>query len=356
MTFLLVGDGHSEIHEKALARGLRENGCRVEEFFWCSYFDTANPFLRFLYKLQNKFLWGWRIGEINKDLIQLSKSIKPDVLFVYRGTHIWPKTLEKIREKGVFTVSYNNDDPFSKGQSSFMWRHFIKGLRFCDLALAYRHHNISDFLKAGAIRCELFRSWFIPEQNKRVALSSKEASEWESDIVFAGHYENDGRMAVIEALAEGPWNFKLFGPEWDLPASGSQVLRTRVPIRSARGTDYNRALSGAKIAICVLSKLNCDTYTRRCFEIPAVGTMMMCEYTEDLASLFQEDKEVVFFRSIEELLEKARFYLTHEEKRKAIAEAGHRRVFKDGHDVKSRAKQLMELVSKSSYLSGKYLD
>lgn len=345
MTFLVVGDGQFEIYEKALANGLRKNGCRVEEFFWCSYLQNTNPFLRFLYKLQNKLIWGWRISKINKDLIRLSDSIKPDILFIYRGTHIWPKTIERIKNRGVFTVSYNNDDPFSERQNPFLWRHFIKGLKLCDLALAYRKHNISEFLNAGAPKCELFRSCFIPEQNKRLVLSSEEVSKWGSDIVFAGHYENDGRIKLIEALASGPWNFKLFGPEWNVPASKSHVLKNRVPIRPVRGTDYNRALSGAKIAVCILSKLNRDTYTRRCFEIPAVGTMLMCEYTEDLASLFKEDEEVVFFRSAEELIEKIKYYLAHDDKRRAIAEAGHFRVLKDGHDINSRAKQLIQLIN-----------
>ena len=39
--------------------------------------------------------------------------------------------------------------------------------------------------------------------------------------------------------------------------------------------------------------------------------------------MFEEGKEAAYFSSDKELLEKCRYYLTHEEERKQIAAAGH---------------------------------
>ncbi|WGU68927.1 glycosyltransferase [Capnocytophaga canimorsus] len=44
-----------------------------------------------------------------------------------------------------------------------------------------------------------------------------------------------------------------------------------------------------------LSKLNNDQYTRRCFEIPACGTMMLSERTPTLQEFYTENEEIVFF-------------------------------------------------------------
>ena len=104
------------------------------------------------------------------------------------------------------------------------------------------------------------------------------------------------------------------------------------------------AISGTKIALCFLSKLNEDTYTTRNFQIPAMRTFMLSEYTPDLASLYEEGKEAEFFRSQEELVDKVRYYLQHESEREEIARAGHRRVLADGHDVVSRARQFLAVV------------
>ncbi|WP_158838701.1 glycosyltransferase family protein [Polaribacter sp. L3A8] len=47
----------------------------------------------------------------------------------------------------------------------------------------------------------------------------------------------------------------------------------------------------------------------RTFEIPMSGGLEIASYTEELASYFKEDKEIVLYKSNEELISKAKFYL-----------------------------------------------
>lgn len=47
----------------------------------------------------------------------------------------------------------------------------------------------------------------------------------------------------------------------------------------------------------------------RTFEIPMSGGLELASYTEELSNYFKEDKEIVLYRSKEEMLDKARFYL-----------------------------------------------
>ena len=72
---------------------------------------------------------------------------------------------------------------------------------------------------------------------------------------------------------------------------------------------------------------------------------MLSEYTDDLNSLFEENKESVYFRSKEDLLEKVRFYLNNPELRANIAGAGYERLLKDGHEVSDRAKEIMRVYN-----------
>jgi spore maturation protein CgeB len=91
--------------------------------------------------------------------------------------------------------------------------------------------------------------------------------------------------------------------------------------------------------------LNQDTYTRRCFEIPATKTMLLSEYSDDLATLYREGVEAEFFRSPQELTAKLRRYVPDEARRRSVAEAGYRRVVADGHDVISRMGQVITWVN-----------
>jgi hypothetical protein len=360
MKILLAGDWHSQVHEEPAARALASLGHEVHRFGWSRYFERprsgpARTIRHVALRLQNKYLAGPAVSRLNGDLVAEARRLSPDLLFVYRATHILPQTLAAIRQERPSTVlaTYNNDDPFSRSYPRWMWRHFVAALPRWDIAFAYRHANVDDYLRAGAPRAELLRSFFVPERMHPVELTPDEHARYDSDVTFAGHYEDDGRLQMLEALAGRGLRVRIFGPtsrvrkfDWDHALRSSQLLRSQIPVRPAWNEEYNKALCGAKIALCFLSKLNRDTYTRRCFEITATGTLMLSEYTPDLATLFREGEEADFFRSSGELVEKVEFYLADDEVRRRVAAAGLRRVHADGHDVTSRMQEMLRAVER----------
>ena len=355
MKFLILGDWHSELHEEAAFRALTTLGHDPVRFGWHEYFKPKgrlSPFLLPFYKAQNKYLLGPLVSKLNRDVMELVKRERPDVVFLYRGTHIFPDTVRAIRKVAPrpFIVSYNNDDPFSPLQPRWLWRHFMASLSECDLVLAYRHHNVTDFLDAGAKQVRLLRSWFIPERNHPVALSAEDQARFGCDVVFIGHYEPDQRVECLEEVVRQGFSLKLYGHgyAWDPVIGNSPGLRHLRPVRLVWGEEYNKALCGAKVAICFFSKHNRDTYTRRCFEIPATRTLLLAEYSDDLASLYQAGKEADYFRSTEELVVKLRTYLKDELRREAVAAAGYHRVFADRHDVVSRMADVVRWLGEVS--------
>lgn len=352
MRVLVVGDWHSELHEQAVFDALGKLEHEVVAFPWFQYFRPRVGWWSWLDSLlkraQNKYLMGPLLSRINRDLLAIAAREKPELVLVYRGTHILPSTLRRIREVSprVVIAGYNNDDPFAPNQFHRLFAHFLKGIPDYDLLLAYRHHNLDDFRKAGAKRVHLLRSWFIPERNYPVCLDADGVRDYGCDVVFVGHHEDDGRVELLEEIVRRGWKLRLFGPgyDWDPVILHSTELSSLVPVRLVWGEDYNKALCGARIALCFLSKLNRDTYTRRCFEIPATKTMMLSEYSGDLAGLFREGEEVELFRNKDEMVRKIEHYLAHDAQREAVAEGGWRLVHADGHDVVSRMRDLIKQV------------
>jgi spore maturation protein CgeB len=348
---LVAGDWHSELHEASVYLAFRTLGHDVSRFSWHEYFHTGNGWGRALEDIakraQNKFVLGPLLTHINRDFVSCVDSLRPDMVFVYRGTHITAESLRtvKARHPSCILVGYNNDDPFAPAHPRWLWRHFLLAVPAYDLILAYRHANLAHFRSAGARRVELLRSWFVPERNHPVELSEAERVQFESDVVFVGHYEPDNRVAFLEEIVRQGFLLKLFGPEWYPAARRSPELRSLGPVKFVSSVEYNQAMAGTKVALCFLSKLNRDTYTRRCFEIPATRTMMLSEYSRDLAGLFQEGVEAEYFRSRDEMLDKLRHYTANETQRRVIAEAGYRRVYADGHDVVSRMRQVNDWVN-----------
>lgn len=360
MRILIAGDWHSDLHEEPVCRAFQKLGHEARRFAWHEYFrirsggGMPNIFDTVNCKFQNKYMMGPRIANLNHDLIAKVQEYKPHVLFIYRGTHITPAALRAIKHTNPDTilVSYNNDDPFSKAYPWWKWRHFLKAVPEYDLILAYRQHNLREFERAGAKQVRLLRSWFVPERNHPVSLSSGDRALFECDVVFVGHYEPDGRLELLESIVKQGFQLRLFGPGRGFRGQGwypwverSKVLKHLAPIKLIQGEDYNKALCGAKVALCFLSKLNRDTYTRRCFEIPATGTFMLSEYSNDLATLYREGVEADYFRNQDELICKLRQYLNDDPLRKKVAQAGHQHVLADGHDVVSRMKQVLKWVA-----------
>lgn len=353
MNILVVGDWHSDLHEEELCRSLRRLGYDPKGFKWAPYFSFAGQsgmsLTALLKRAQNKYVFGPLVNRINRDFLRQVLQQQPDLIFIYRGTHIKASTLQTIRARlpRCKLVGYNNDDPFSPTQPKYLWRHFMAGVPLYDLMLAYRHANLDEFRAAGAKAVELMRSWYVPDRSHPVVLDEAQRRNFETDVVFIGHYEPDQRLSCLEGIVERGHRLRLFGPTkyWQAPLSQSTRLAGLAPTKMVWGDDYNRALCGAHIALCFFSKLNRDTYTRRCFEIPATATLMLSEYSEDLASLYIEGVEADYFRSREEMLEKIDFYLANPDAARRVAQAGYKKVTESGHDIDSRLRQMLDQVN-----------
>ncbi len=70
----------------------------------------------------------------------------------------------------------------------------------------------------------------------------------------------------------------------------------------------------------------CNT---RLLELPANGVLQICDNGQQLGRIFALDREVVGFDTIAECIDKTRYYLAHDDERRAIAVAGAERVQRD---------------------------
>ena len=347
MKILIVADWHGDIYAQAFYDGFKKLRDDVFKFSWKEYFhhyqyasryETDNNRLKsFYYRSQNKFLIGPVLWKMNKDLLQQCEEIKPDLVFIY------PATIKTIKNKFACKVfGYNNDDPFSDEYANYVWRYYKKSIPYYDHIFSYRWKNIDDYKAMRYDSVSLLRSYYLKDKNCHI--ENLPIDKYKHDVMFIGHFENDDRDEVIKLLVENSVNVKLYGTEWENSQYYDFFIEKLGKIEPVYN-DYNLALNSAKIALVFLSKLNNDTYTRRCFEIPATKTMMMAEYTDDLNSMFEEGEEAEYFKNKEELLKKIQYYLSHEDELNTIGENGYKRLLNDGHEVVDRCQEILKVYN-----------
>ncbi len=164
------------------------------------------------------------------------------------------------------------------------------------------------------------------------------------DIVFVGHPALDSRGTYLQSLWTHGLNVRLFGGgrlwDWAL-ILGVRAAMKHGQIRPVYGNNYRDVIARAKICLAFFSSANRDQYTRRVFEIPAMGGFLLAPRTDEMRALYEEGTEAAFFDSPEELVEKCRYYLSHEDAREAIARRAYARCHSAGYDVYVRATNWM---------------
>lgn len=331
---LIIKGGFGDVYEPAWAKALTELGHNVY-LFDCHQYTLPS----ILGRLERRILFGPSIQKIRKKSIEVARIFNPEIILLYQGHY---HDLESINElsKIAWTTGYHNDNPFSAWEDdrhSNRYKHLIPSLSGYDSYHVYRDCNIEQFQNTGIKHVKTLMSYYIPEIDHPI---NDISSNLGADVIFAGHPEKDGRELYINALIADGINFKLYGDgrfwkpliDKDLWSrlNNVQVLNTR---------DYRLALNSSKICLSFFSKWNRDQYTRRVFEIPSMKKFLLTERTDVMQSLFTEGQEAEYFSSIEELIDKVKFYLENDAARKKIALKGYLRCTTSGYDIKSRMTQ-----------------
>ena len=322
---ILIGypDHPSEVHQSIAGRylkyidRLRTYGFDVNGF--CLTLDPPAECLKIasLDKL-------WRQGD--RHLLAMYERLEADlascdVLFNYTGINLHPRFVERLP---VCTVFQCFDDP----ESSKHLSQPVAGAY--DLALV---GNIAEL--------DTYRAWGV------------ERVEWAPFGLWAGPY--NPALTDIDIL-EGQRDIDLFM----LANRASRYRRSRMSqLANAfpEGHFYGRGWSrgylpvGDDLAYLQRAKIGPNLHNStgpinlRTFCLPANGVMQICDNKSHLGKIFELDREVVGFDTVEECIEKCRYYLVHDRERREIAAAGWRRVFRDYNEEAVFARKVRSIES-----------
>jgi spore maturation protein CgeB len=334
MRILIVGTQKVPWMASGWSRALRDLGQDVISWDWTPLFSPGP-----LGRIEQRYLLGPGIARANRALLRQVSQCQPDVVLLYATTPIWPKTVQFLAHH-TWVSGYHNDNPFGLFGKKAYFRFWKGSLPYFHSHHVFRPVNVEDYQRAGVKRVKLLLPFYIPWLHVRPELLPEERQELGADVVFVGHSENDGRIQYVQALLEAGINLRVRGDagEWKryLPISAWKQLQ---PVRPAEGVEYRKVIAASKIALSFFSTGNRDSVTFRVFELPAMGSFMLCQRSELAMEIFCPEHEAVFFSSTEELIDKCQFYLQNDQLREQIAMRGQERCLAGGYDLHSRMRQ-----------------
>jgi hypothetical protein len=270
-------------------------------------------------RLESRLGFGPGIFFHNRSIVKYAKENYFHWVWVAGGREIHPKTLETLHKMGLFLIYWSNDDLMNE-RGRYEWPR---------ATAPYYHVHVTpyrvledDLWRLGAHRIISSRFGFDDAHcptNRRTP-----EPRYVTDVIFVGHWEEE-REKYILPLIESGIDVTVWGPEWHR-SQNRRRFNGKVRYEPLRNTNYASAIASAKIALGLLPRYNRNSSTTRSFEIPATGTFMLAERTAEHLSYFREGIEAEFFDTPEEMMKKIEYYLSHEEARQAIADAGHKRV------------------------------
>jgi spore maturation protein CgeB len=160
------------------------------------------------------------------------------------------------------------------------------------------------------------------------------------DVSFVGTVSADHRqrIALLEAVAER-YDLKLFG-------SRPQALPASSPLHRCYqgevwGTEMYQVLRRSRITLnSHIDMAGREAGNMRLFEATGVGAFLLTDYKDNLRTLFEPDREVAVWRSIDACLTTIGRALADNNGRAAIASAGQARTMAQ-HTYRHRASEIL---------------
>jgi spore maturation protein CgeB len=273
----------------------------------------------------------------NKVLLKRALDLNPDMVFVDKGESINPGIISKITSNGIKTANWCLDDPFGE----FSAFNNIKNRNEYDSFFIFDPYYVPKLKETGQENAFYLPCSVDPELYREEIPA--ERRNYSEDVSFIGSHEPK-RQETLEHLRD--FNLSIWGYRWPHISKESPLFKhvKRETIRFDRSLEdlkaYCRTMNESKINLNIHSNHSRAGLNWRAFEVPATKSFMLCDYLSETDNLFRQGKEIVTYRSIEELKELIPYYLDNQEEREKIALAGHKRVVRD-HTFKNRIKEAL---------------
>jgi hypothetical protein len=279
------------------------------------------------------------VTRFNRDVLAIAKREQVQIAIFDKALQLWPKTLRRLRQSGVFCIDFVIDDPLGP-RNDPGWRLYRRTVSGFDLTGVQRDVNLAEYRNAGAREVVRIQTSF--ERTIHYAPDDSWSDARRDRMVSFIGTPYDDRADFLTRLWRAGFPVEISGsrPHWQAalpPDAFAATFRHGELI----GDAYREGIWRSRINLAFVTHSNRDQVAQKAFEITACGGFLLAERSPEHQACFREDEEAVFFSDIDECRAKINRYLNDEPARAAVAAAGQRRAWTSGYDNDSVLRRLL---------------
>jgi spore maturation protein CgeB len=302
---------------KALGYEVLSFDCKKRYFPFLSTWPRLNYIFSCINTVINNYRFRWAVGRN-----------RPEFVFLAKGETISYKSLRFVKRFKIVLINFYPDNPFAvwNGNSN---ADVLRSLPLYDHFLIWSKMLVPALESAGAQQVHYFpfayEAAIFPTE---IEITQEQKNCFTSDVCFVGTWDPDRERwltALCERLPE--IDIAIWGNDWLEKLALHSPVRKRVRGTALYGTEMIAIFRCAKIVLNFIRRQNMSSHNMRTFEVPASGAFLLTERTYEQAEfLFKENESIACFSSIDELVEKIRFFCSDEDARQKIATKSHEAV------------------------------
>lgn len=295
--------------------------------------------------------------KMNEELRELVDKEKPNILLAIIFTDELKKEVigEISKNTNTQTIAWFCDDSWRFDNYSKYWAPYFNWVVTADSRAPEKYHKIGY---KNVIKSQFACNHFLYKPLNLPKIY---------DVTFIGQ-PHSNRKKIIEKIKKTGINIKCWGKGW---SNGRVSQEEMIKIFSQSKINLNLTKSSGNISLKELVKIflkrknnksiqidnphhwidnfksflgkRREQIKGRNFEIPGCQGFLITGDADNLCDYYEDGNEIVIYKDTNDLINKIKYYLEHDEEREVIAHAGYKRTLQD-HTYEKRFNEIFKTI------------
>lgn len=337
MKLLIIGCEKSYALDLIYARLFKASGIEVELFpahDMVLDYRARSTFHKGVFRLIPNLI----LNRINREIKDKIKSYAPNVVLIFKGLEVYPETISYIKGSGIKVANYNADHPLLPNSRGSINENIRKSLPLFDLYMTYNKGLVKELEQDHHIKSAWIPFGFDVSDAQYIELTK------ETELMsccFLGN-PDASRLGLVKKMLTAGLPVAVYGNDWDRDLaedSNNALLKIFGPVY---GEEFWSVLRKYRVQLNDFRNHNIGSHNMRSYDVPGVGGILLTPYSDEQAELFEDKKEVFFYRNEDEAVSLAQEILAMEtEQADSVRIQARERSVNDKYAYRDRAEVML---------------